>query len=96
MHRPILTRAGDTGKKRPDELSPLWHFLALVGMRRGEALGSRWQDVNWERGEVLISQTVVADRSNKGRTTIQPRTKTGPRPLCEADGRNPRGAQSAS
>lgn len=76
MHRPILTRAGDTGKTRPDELSPLWHFLILEGMRRGEALGLRWQDVNWERGTVHISQTVVADRNNKGKALIQPRAKT--------------------
>lgn len=77
MHRPILTRAGDTGKTRPDELSPLWHFLALEGMRRGEALGLRWQDVNWDRGTVHIAQTVVSDKANKGRAMVQPRTKTG-------------------
>jgi len=77
MHRPVLTRGGDTGKTRPDDLSPLWHFLALEGMRRGEALGLRWQDVNWQRGTVHISQTVVADRTNRGRALIQPRTKTG-------------------
>lgn len=76
MNRPILTRAGDSGKTRPDELSPLWHFLALEGMRRGEALGLRWQDVNWQRGTIHIAQTVVADRSNRGRAIVQPRAKT--------------------
>lgn len=76
MHRPILTRAGDTGKTRPDDLSPLWHFLALEGMRRGEALGLRWRDVNWQRGTVHISQTVVADKADRGKAIIQPRAKT--------------------
>jgi integrase len=45
-------------------------------MRRGEALGLRWQDVNWERGAVHISQTVAPDKSNKGKAIIQQRTKT--------------------
>ena len=42
-----------------DTLTPLWHLLALEGTRRGEALGLRWQDVNWEVGAEHISQTVA-------------------------------------
>jgi integrase len=59
-----------------DGLNPLWHLLALEGMRRGEALGLRWQDVNWERGAVHISQTVAPDKSNRGAAIIQNSTKT--------------------
>ena len=33
-----------------DSLLPLWHPLLMEGMRRGEGLGLRWQDVNRERG----------------------------------------------
>lgn len=33
---------------RSDTLAPLWCLLALEGMRRGEALGLRWSDVNWD------------------------------------------------
>ena len=58
-----------------DRLSPLWHLLLLEGMRRGEALGLRWQDVNWERGTAHISQSVRAGIA-KGEAIIQPRTKT--------------------
>jgi integrase len=76
LARPILTRAGNTGKTRPDDLTPLWHFLVLEGMRRGEALGLRWSDVNWDRGAVHISQTIIPDKSNKGAALIRPRTKT--------------------
>jgi integrase len=76
MNRPVLARGGDTGRVRPDDLSPLWHLLLLEAMRRGEALGLRWQDVNWERGTVHIVQTVVADKNDKGRAVIQPRAKT--------------------
>jgi integrase len=59
-----------------DALAPLWHLLALEGMRRGEALGLRWADINWERGAAHISQTVVPDKNDRGRATIVPRTKT--------------------
>jgi integrase len=61
---------------RTDALAPMWFFLAVEGMRRGEALGLRWSDVNWERGTVHIAQSVVPDRNAKGKAVIQPRAKT--------------------
>lgn len=76
MHRPVLTRGGDSGRRRPDDLSPLWHLLLMEGMRRGEALGLRWQDVNWERGTAHIVQTVAPDKSNRGAAIVQDRAKT--------------------
>lgn len=84
MNRPVLNRGGDTGKHKPDELSPLWHLLLLEGMRRGEALGLRWRDVNLERGTAHIVQTVMHNKAKRlegddttSRTLIQNRTKTG-------------------
>lgn len=76
MNRPVLNRGGDTGVRRPDELAPLWHLLLLEGMRRGEGLGLRWRDVNFERGTAHIVQTIAPDKSNKGAALIQDRTKT--------------------
>ncbi len=76
MHRPVLTRGGDSGVRRPDDLTPLWHLLLLEGMRRGEALGLRWSDVNWERGTAHIVQTVAADKTNRGAAIVQDRAKT--------------------
>jgi integrase len=61
---------------KADTLAPLWYFLAVEGMRRGEALGLRWSDVNWERGTVHIAQSVVPDRNDRGRAVIQSRAKT--------------------
>ena len=58
-----------------DSLTPLWHLLLLEGMRRGEALGLRWQDVNWERNTAHIVQSVRAGIA-KGEAVIQARTKT--------------------
>ncbi len=43
-----------------DEHHLLWALLAMTGMRRGEALGLRWQDLDLENGFVLVRQTVIA------------------------------------
>jgi integrase len=61
---------------RRDSLWPLWPLLALEGMRRGEALGLRWSDINWTRGTAHIVQTVKADKADKGRAIIEAGTKT--------------------
>lgn len=63
-------------KTKSDAMSPLWHFLLLEGMRRGEGLGLRWKDINWERGTAHIIQTVAADISSRGEPIILARTKT--------------------
>jgi integrase len=76
MTMPVLNRGGHTGRYRVDELNPLWYLLLLEGMRRGEALGLRWRDINLERGTAHIVQTIAPDKANKGRAIIQERTKT--------------------
>jgi integrase len=76
MNRPVLSRGGDTGKRQPDELHPLWHLLLLEGMRRGEGLGLRWRDINFDRGTAHIVQTVAPNKADKGKALIQERTKT--------------------
>ena len=35
--------------RRDDRLYALWHTLAMTGLRRGEALGLRWEDVDLKR-----------------------------------------------
>lgn len=61
---------------KDDHLHPLWHLLVATGMRRQEALGLRWQDINWERGAAHIVQTVIADIANRGAALVQQGTKT--------------------
>jgi integrase len=61
---------------RSDWLHPLWHLLLLEGMRRGEALGLRWRDINFERGTAHIVQTVAPNKADRGQAIIQERTKT--------------------
>lgn len=42
-----------------DRLYALWILFATTGMRRGEALGLRWRDVDLDSGDLRITQTIV-------------------------------------
>jgi integrase len=47
-----------------DRHYPLWVLLATTGMRRGEALGLRWSDVDLDSGRMRVVQTVVQTRNS--------------------------------
>jgi integrase len=42
-----------------DRLGTLYEVMAATGLRRGEACGLRWQDVDLERGRLVVRQQVV-------------------------------------
>jgi integrase len=42
-----------------DRLAGAWWLLATTGMRRGEVLGVRWQDVDLDAGRVSIVRTLI-------------------------------------
>lgn len=42
-----------------DSLHPLWTLLATTGLRRGEALGLHWEDVDLDRAVASIRRTLV-------------------------------------
>lgn len=45
-----------------DGYAPLWLLLLQTGLRRGEALGVRWQDLDLERGKLSVRQCVESLR----------------------------------
>jgi integrase len=60
-----------------DPLYPLWWLIALRGLRRGEAAGLRWHDVDLDRRQLTITSQ---------RTTVGYRVVEGP-PKSEASHR---------
>jgi integrase len=42
-----------------DELGPAFQLLAATGLRRGEALGLRWADVELEKARLFVRQQVI-------------------------------------
>jgi integrase len=40
-----------------DRLAPLWRFLIVTGVRRGEALGLHWSEVDLDAGTATITST---------------------------------------
>jgi len=55
-----------------DRLNALWTVLAMTGMRRGEALGLRWSDVDLAKRRLTIVQT----RTTAGKNEVIGDTKT--------------------
>lgn len=69
----------DDSRLRGDRLHGLWVLLATSGMRRGEALGLRWRDVDLDAGRVRVVQTLIQTR---GVASIsEPKTVRGRRPI---------------
>ena len=52
-----------------DRLQPLFLLLGLTGLRRGEAIGLRWSDIDLDRGQLHVEQQL---------STIARRTQAGP------------------
>jgi integrase len=64
-----------------DERSyPLWVVLASTGMRRGEALGARWPDVDLDAGRWQVRRTLVAIGHELSEST--PKTDRGRRSVA--------------
>ena len=69
-----------TSSAAGDRLHALWVLLATTGMRRGEALGLRWSDVDLDAGRLRVVQTIIQVRSKV--TIGEPKTARGRRPIA--------------
>ncbi len=68
-------------KSAADErLHPLWHTLAMTGMRRGEALGLRWDDVDLEAGRLSVRRALIP--SGREVVVSEPKTARGRRSIA--------------
>ncbi|WP_432571595.1 tyrosine-type recombinase/integrase [Kineococcus sp. SYSU DK005] len=58
---------------RGDRLYALWAVALAVGLRRGEALGLRWCDVNLDEGLLRVRQTL--QRTTEGLVFVPPKSE---------------------
>jgi integrase len=65
---------------RDDRLYPLWHLVAMTGMRRGEALGLRWSDVDLENGRLSVRRALIP--TNRDVVVSEPKTAKGRRVIA--------------
>lgn len=66
-----------------DHFYPLWHILALAGLRRGEAFALRWQDVDFHQRQIHVRQSLTV---HKAQLRIeQPKTAAGRRTIAVPD-----------
>ena len=63
-----------------DRLFALWRLLAMTGMRRGEALGLAWEDLDMEGGRLTIRRAWVP--VNGVAQMSEPKTKRGRRTIA--------------
>ena len=65
---------------RTDRLHMMFVLLGLVGLRRGEAVGLRWEDVDLNRGTMRIEQSAV--RIGKQTVVGPPKSASGARTVA--------------
>jgi integrase/predicted RNA-binding Zn-ribbon protein involved in translation (DUF1610 family) len=63
-----------------DRLFALWRLLAMTGMRRGEALGLAWEDLDMEQGSLSIRRALVP--VNGVAQLSEPKTRRGRRTIA--------------
>jgi integrase len=63
-----------------ERLSPLWHLVAMTGMRRGEALGLRWIDVDLENARLAVRRALIP--TSTGVVVSEPKTAKGRRVIA--------------
>jgi integrase len=63
-----------------DRLHALWHTLAMTGMRRGEALGLLWEDVDLENAHLSVRRALIP--SGREVVVSEPKTARGRRSIA--------------
>jgi integrase len=77
---PTLRAFLEASSRADDRLHGLWVLLATTGMRRGEALGLRWSDLDLDAARLRVVQTIIQTRSEV--TIGEPKTTQGRRPIA--------------
>lgn len=71
------------GAAEVDRLHALYVLALMTGMRQGELLGLRWQDVDLAAGSLSVRRTLV--RTSQGWSWAEPKTAKGRRTIALPD-----------
>jgi integrase len=63
-----------------DRLCALWHVISMTGMRRGEALGLRWSDIDLENSRLSVRRALIP--TNREVVVSEPKTAKGRRVIA--------------
>jgi integrase len=72
----LLLEALQAPAHRNSALRPVVILALATGLRRGEILGLRWQDMDWELRALTVTQSIEQTRLG-GLAVKQPKTKAG-------------------
>jgi integrase len=64
---------------RGDRLEALYLVALALGVRRGEALGLRWADVDWKSGTLTVERQLQRVEHGGGRQLLDAKTRAGRR-----------------
>ena len=67
---------GTTGTR----FGTLIYMALMTGMREGELLGLKWQDVDWTKGQLHVQRQLQQSTAN-GKNLVSPKTKSGVRQI---------------
>lgn len=65
---------------RGNRIEALYHLAVTTGMRQGELLGIKWQDINWKAGIIYIKRQLQR-LSGQGFIFNEPKSRTGIRSI---------------
>jgi len=68
-----------------DRLHALWVLLATTGLRLGEAIGLRWQDIDLQ-AQTLTVRSSLQRQKEAGIVFVEPQTRTSRRSISLPDG----------
>jgi integrase len=63
-----------------ERLYALWHTIAMTGMRRGEAIGLRWSDIDLENSRLSVRRALIP--INREVVVSEPKTAKGRRVIA--------------
>lgn len=84
-HEDVLTFTASLLRDGPEWFGVFVHLLAVTGCRKGEILGLRWDDIDWQAGTISVRRN-VAQTPDMGVFVKEPKTTRGRRTITVALG----------